>query len=80
MHRYNVSMRLLAALLRWTYIVCGVGAIAIGAILLADGSSTALAIVLVVFGLANVVAGITGWGLWGLARAVENRQRGSQVP
>jgi hypothetical protein len=55
-------MRLLVAFLRWTYVVCGVGAIAIGVLL--AGDSTAAAIALIAFGLLNVFLGLSGRGVW----------------
>ena len=55
-------MRLLVAVLRWTYIVCGAGAVAIGVVL--AGDSTVAAVLLIAFGLLNVFLGVTGRGVW----------------
>jgi len=55
-------MRLLVALLRWTYVVCGAGAIAIGIALLGD--ATAAAVALIAFGALNVYLGVSGRGVF----------------
>jgi hypothetical protein len=55
-------VRLLVAILRWTYVVCGAGAIAVG-ILLA-GDSTWAAVALIAFGLLNVWLGVSGRGVF----------------
>ncbi|UGS35676.1 hypothetical protein [Capillimicrobium parvum] len=55
-------MRLLVAFLRWTYVVCGAGAIAIGIVL--AGESVAAAIALITFGLLNIFLGVSGRGVF----------------
>jgi hypothetical protein len=54
-------MRLLFAFLRWTYIVCGAGAIAVGVIL--AGEALWAAVALIAFGLLNVWLGVSGRGV-----------------
>ena len=55
-------MRLLVAFLRWIYIVCGAGAIAIGVIL--AGESTWAAIAFIAFGLLDLWLGVSGRGVF----------------
>lgn len=54
-------MGLLVAVLRWTYVVCGIGAIVVG-ILLA-GEAVWATVALVIVGLLNIWLGLSGRGV-----------------